>query len=104
MLLPTIIVCTPAVLRLVFPVPLPTQTSFQLNESDYAAGELGGNWVMRLAAALEVQLQWLQPLLTPNCCEAFTLTLLDKLVAMMEVLLGRKVGAGLGGCLVEVCA
>lgn len=47
--------------------------------------------MMRLAAALEVQLQWLQPLLTPNCCEAFTLTLLDKLVAMMEVLLGRKV-------------
>lgn len=67
------------------------QTSFQLSESDYAAGELGGTWVMRLAAALEVQLQWLQPLLTPSCYEAFTLILLDKVVAMMEVLLGRKV-------------
>jgi hypothetical protein len=33
----------------------------------------------------------------PNCCEAFTLTVLDKLVAMMEVLLGRKVG-GVQGC------
>jgi hypothetical protein len=76
------------------------QTSFQLTESDYAAGELGGNWAMRLAAALEVNLHWLQPLLTPNCCEAFTLTLLDKLVAMMEVLLGRKVG-GLNGARVE---
>lgn len=67
------------------------QTSFQLNESAYSAGELSGSWVMRLAAALEVQLQWLQPLLTLTCCEAFTLTLLDKLVAMIEVLLGRKV-------------
>lgn len=28
------------------------QTSFQLTESDCAAGELGGNWAMRLAAAL----------------------------------------------------
>ena len=52
---------------------------------------MGGTWVVRLAAALEVQLQWLQPLLTPSCYEAFTLTLLDKVVAMMEVLLGRKV-------------
>lgn len=67
------------------------QTSFQLSESDYAAGELGGTWVVRLAAALEVQLQWLQPLLTPSSYEAFTLILLDKVVAMMEVLLGRKV-------------
>jgi len=46
---------------------------------------------VRLAAALEVQLQWLQPLLTPSSYEAFTLILLDKVVAMMEVLLGRKV-------------
>lgn len=67
------------------------QTSFQLNENDYAAGDMGGTWVVRLAAALELQLQWLQPLLTPSCCEALTLTLLDKVVAMMEVLLGRKV-------------
>jgi hypothetical protein len=71
---------------------LPEQTSFQLNESDYSAGEVGGSWVMRLAAALEVQLHWLQPLLTSHCSEAFTLTLLDKVVAMIEVLLGRKVG------------
>lgn len=70
------------------------QTSFQLSESDYAAGELGGTWVMRLAAALEAQLHWLQPMLTSNCSEAFTLTLLDKVVAMIEVLLGRKVGVG----------
>lgn len=47
--------------------------------------------MVRLAAALEAQLQWLQPLLTLNCCEALTLTLLNKLVAMIEVLLGRKV-------------
>lgn len=72
-------------------------TSFQLSESDYAAGELGGTWVVRLAAALEVQLQWLQPLLTPSSYEAFTLILLDKVVAMMEVLLGRKVFSQLGG-------
>lgn len=46
---------------------------------------------MRLAACLEMQLNWLQPLLTSACWEGLTLLLLDKLLARLEVLLGRKV-------------
>lgn len=68
------------------------QTSYQLAEADYSGSDLGGGWVMRLAAGLEMQLTWLQPLLTSACWESLTLLLLDKLLARLEVLLGRKVG------------
>jgi hypothetical protein len=76
------------------PLCLPLQTSYQLGEVDYGGGELGGSWVVRLAAGLELQLTWLQPLLTPACWESLTLLLLDKLLARLEVLLGRKVRWG----------
>lgn len=48
---------------------------------------------MRLAAGLDLQLNWLQPLMTAACWEQLTLLLLDKLLARLEVLLGRKVRA-----------
>lgn len=67
------------------------QTSYQLSESDYSVGDVGGGWVMRLAAGLDLQLNWLQPLMTAACWEQLTLLLLDKLLARLEVLLGRKV-------------
>jgi hypothetical protein len=54
--------------------------------------------VVRLAACLQLQLAWLQPLLTPACWEGLTLLLLDKLLARLEVLLGRKVRGVLGAC------
>jgi hypothetical protein len=68
------------------------QTSYQLNDADYSGGDLEGGWVVRLAGCLQLQLLWLQPLLTPACWEGLTLLLLDKLLARLEVLLGRKVG------------
>jgi hypothetical protein len=68
------------------------QTSYQLNDADYSGGDLEGGWVVRLAGCLQLQLMWLQPLLTPACWEGLTLLLLDKLLARLEVLLGRKVG------------
>jgi hypothetical protein len=76
----------------------PLQTSYQLNDADYSGGDLEGGWVVRLAGCLQLQLMWLQPLLTPACWEGLTLLLLDKLLARLEVLLGRKVGGGIDNC------
>jgi hypothetical protein len=68
-----------------------SQTSYQLSDADYSGGDLEGGWVVRLAGCLQLQLTWLQPLLTPACWEGLTLLLLDKLLTRLEVLLGRKV-------------
>eukprot|EP00879_Flechtneria_rotunda_P019660 GHRR01020657.1.p1 GENE.GHRR01020657.1~~GHRR01020657.1.p1 ORF type:complete len:653 (+),score=242.69 GHRR01020657.1:85-2043(+) len=72
-------------------------TSYQLSDTDYSGGELGTGWVSRLAAGLQLQLNWLQPLLTAASWETLTLLLLNKLITRLEVLLGRKVFSQLGG-------
>ncbi|WIA35384.1 hypothetical protein OEZ86_003832 [Tetradesmus obliquus] len=72
-------------------------TSYQLSDADYSGGDLEGGWVVRLAGCLQLQLAWLTPLLTPACWEGLTLLLLDKLLARLEVLLGRKAFSQLGG-------
>jgi hypothetical protein len=36
------------------------QTSYQLGDADYGAGDMEGGWVIHLVAALNSQLKWLQ--------------------------------------------
>jgi hypothetical protein len=66
------------------------QASYLLGDADYGAGGDGEDgWVARLLAALDLQLRWLQPRLTPGAWEGLFHSLLDKLLARLEV------GAGL---------
>ncbi|GBF96968.1 hypothetical protein Rsub_09048 [Raphidocelis subcapitata] len=71
--------------------------SYTLGDADYAAGDADDGWPARLLAALDLQLRWLQPRLTPGAWEGLFHSLLDKLLARLEVLIGRKRFSQLGG-------
>ena len=65
------------------------------DDADDAAG--GGGWALKLLAALDLQLRWLRPRLTPAAWEALFHALLDRALARLEVALGRKRFTQLGG-------
>ncbi|KIY96251.1 Conserved oligomeric Golgi complex subunit 4 [Monoraphidium neglectum] len=71
--------------------------SYLLGDDDYLQAEAEDGWVGRLLAALDGQLRWLQPRLTPGAWEGLFHSLLDKLLARLEVLLSRKQFSQLGG-------
>lgn len=71
--------------------------SYALQDADYSGENMEDSWVVHLLAAMESQLKWLQPLLTKGGWEGLFHSLLDKLLARLEVLLGRKVFTQLGG-------
>ncbi|KAI8468195.1 MAG: component of oligomeric golgi complex 4 [Monoraphidium minutum] len=71
--------------------------SYLLGDSDYLQAETEDGWVGHLLAALDLQLRWLQPRLTPGAWEGLFHSLLDKLLARLEVLLSRKQFSQLGG-------
>ena len=61
------------------------QASYALGDADYVAAEAEDGWAARLLAALDLQLRWLQPRLTPGAWEGLFHSLLDKLLARLEV-------------------
>jgi hypothetical protein len=65
--------------------PRKLQASYLLGDDDYLQAEAEDGWVGRLLAALDGQLRWLQPRLTPGAWEGLFHSLLDKLLARLEV-------------------
>lgn len=63
----------------------PLQASYLLGDSDYLAADGEDGWVVHLLAALDLQLRWLQPRLTAGAWEGLFHSLLDKLLARLEV-------------------
>lgn len=71
--------------------------SYLLGDSEYMSAEAEDGWVGHLLAALDLQLRWLQPRLTTGAWEGLFHSLLDKLLARLEVILSRKPFSQLGG-------
>ncbi|GIL67932.1 hypothetical protein Vafri_21202, partial [Volvox africanus] len=71
--------------------------SYSLTEADYSALEAEGGWAGRLVLALSGLASLLRPLLTTSNWEVLFGSLLDKLSARLEGLLGRKSFNQLGG-------
>ncbi|KAG4142288.1 hypothetical protein ERO13_D06G121400v2 [Gossypium hirsutum] len=70
---------------------------YELSESEYADNEVNDPWVQRLLHAVEINVAWLQPLMTGNNYDAFVRLVLDFIVKRLEVIMMQKRFSQLGG-------
>ncbi|KAB2077940.1 hypothetical protein ES319_A06G127600v1 [Gossypium barbadense] len=70
---------------------------YELSESEYADNEVNDPWLQRLLHAVEINVAWLQPLMTGNNYDAFVHLVLDFIVKRLEVIMTQKRFSQLGG-------
>ncbi|MBA0613096.1 hypothetical protein Godav_013606 [Gossypium davidsonii] len=71
--------------------------SYELSESEYAENEVNDPWVQRLLHAFEINVAWLQPLMTTNNYDSFVHLVIDFIVKRLEVIMMQKRFSQLGG-------
>ncbi|XVE91114.1 hypothetical protein DITRI_Ditri20bG0129100 [Diplodiscus trichospermus] len=71
--------------------------SYELSESEYADNEVNDPWVQRLLHAVEINVAWLQPLMTANNYDSFVHLVIDFIVKRLEVIMMQKRFSQLGG-------
>jgi hypothetical protein len=71
--------------------------SYELTEAQYAENEVSDPWVQKLLHAVDVNVAWLQPLLTTNNYDSLVHLIIDTLVKRLEVLMTQKRFNQLGG-------
>ncbi|KAL3652638.1 Golgi transport complex subunit 4 [Castilleja foliolosa] len=71
--------------------------SYEISEAEYADNEVNDPWVQRLVHAVETNVAWLQPLMTPNNYDAFLHLVIDFIVKRLEFIMMRKRFSQLGG-------
>ncbi|KAK5840136.1 Conserved oligomeric Golgi complex subunit 4 -like protein [Gossypium arboreum] len=71
--------------------------SYELSESEYAENEVNDPWVQRLLHAVEINVAWLQPLMTTNNYDSFVHLVIDFIVKRLEVIMMQKRFSQLGG-------
>ncbi|KAE8685642.1 Conserved oligomeric Golgi complex subunit 4 [Hibiscus syriacus] len=71
--------------------------SYELSESEYAENEVNDPWVQRLLHAVEINVAWLQPLMTTNNFDLFVHLVIDFIVKRLEVIMMQKRFSQLGG-------
>ncbi|XP_051128990.1 conserved oligomeric Golgi complex subunit 4 [Andrographis paniculata] len=71
--------------------------SYELSESEYAENEVNDPWVQRLLHAVEINVVWLQPLMTANNYDTFIHLFIDFIVKRLEVIMMQKKFSQLGG-------
>ena len=71
--------------------------SYELSESEYADNEVNDPWVQRILHAVEINVAWLQPLLTANNYDSFVHLVIDFIVKRLEVIMMQKRFSQLGG-------
>ncbi|KAL8494828.1 hypothetical protein ACS0TY_019128 [Phlomoides rotata] len=71
--------------------------SYELSEAEYADNELNDPWVQRLLHAVEINVAWLQPAMTPSNYDTFVHLVIDFIVKRLEVIMMQKRFSQLGG-------
>lgn len=71
--------------------------SYELSEAQYAENEVSDPWVQKLLHMVDVNLTWLQPLLTTNNYDSLVHLMIDFLVKRLEVMMTQKRFNQLGG-------
>ncbi|KAB2041058.1 hypothetical protein ES319_D02G123200v1 [Gossypium barbadense] len=71
--------------------------SYELSESEYAENEVNDPCVQRLLHAFEINVAWLQPLMTTNNYDSFVHLVIDFIVKRLEVIMMQKRFSQLGG-------
>ncbi|XVF86226.1 hypothetical protein PTKIN_Ptkin18bG0023300 [Pterospermum kingtungense] len=71
--------------------------SYELSESEYADNEVNDPWVQRLLHGVEINVAWLQPLMTSNNYDSFVHLVIDFIVKRLEVIMMQKRFSQLGG-------
>lgn len=74
---------------------------YVLNEAEYSAREEEEGWAHRMIVSLQGTVGWLQPFMTTGNYEGLFHILVDKILARLEAMLGRKGFSQLGGLLLE---
>ncbi|KAI4378391.1 hypothetical protein MLD38_015876 [Melastoma candidum] len=71
--------------------------SYELSEAEYADNEINDPWVQRLLHAVEMNVAWLQLLMTANNYDSFVHLTIDFIVKRLEVIMMQKRFSQLGG-------
>ncbi|XP_021297102.1 conserved oligomeric Golgi complex subunit 4 [Herrania umbratica] len=71
--------------------------SYELSESEYADNEVNDPWVQRLLHAVEINVAWIQSLMTANNYDSFVHLVIDFIVKRLEVIMMQKKFSQLGG-------
>ncbi|XWS16604.1 hypothetical protein CRYUN_Cryun34aG0103800 [Craigia yunnanensis] len=71
--------------------------SYELSESEYADNEVNDPWVQRLLHGVEINVAWLQLLMTANNYDSFVHLVIDFIVKRLEVIMMQKRFSQLGG-------
>ncbi|XP_023004265.1 conserved oligomeric Golgi complex subunit 4-like [Cucurbita maxima] len=71
--------------------------SYELSEAEYADNEVNDPWVQRLLHGVEINVAWLQPLMTANNYDSFVHLVIDFIVKRLEVIMVQKRFSQLGG-------
>jgi hypothetical protein len=71
--------------------------SYELSEAQYAENEVSDPWVQKLLHMVDMNLTWLQPLLTSNNYDSLVHLIIDFLVKRLEVMMTQKRFNQLGG-------
>ncbi|KAH6791559.1 conserved oligomeric Golgi complex subunit 4 [Perilla frutescens var. hirtella] len=71
--------------------------SYELSEAEYADNEVNDPWVQRLLHGVEMNVAWLQPVMTATNYDAFVHLVIDFIVKRLEVIMMQKRFSQLGG-------
>ncbi|KAI5002585.1 hypothetical protein ZWY2020_027235 [Hordeum vulgare] len=74
-----------------------TTVSYELDDAEYGENEVNDPWVQKLLLAVDTNVTWLQPMMTPNNYDSFVHLVIDFIVKRLEVIMMQKRFSQLGG-------